>query len=242
MGKTIIQQARGHGSLTYRVRRKAFLHRLKYIDERLKGEGEVIKLIHSAGHSSPIAKIKIGTQTFYNAAAEGIYVGKKIKIDEPSNETGSIVRLKDIPTKTNVFNIESMPNDGGKFIKSAGSSAMIVKKEDGKVNILLPSKQEKSFSENCRATIGVVAGSGRKDKPVVQAGKMYYIKKAKSKLWPRTSAVKVNAIDHPFGSGRGKNLTHGRLGKIPKRNAPPGAKVGSIRARRTGRGKSARRK
>ena len=66
---------------------------------------------------------------------------------------------------------------------------------------------------------------------------MFYIKKTKSKLWPRTSAVKMNAIDHPFGSGRGKNLTHGNLGKIPKRNAPPGAKVGSIRARRTGKRK-----
>jgi ribosomal protein L2 len=80
------------------------------------------------------------------------------------------------------------------------------------------------------------------EKPIVKAGKQYHIKKAKSKLWPRTSAVKMNVIDHPFGSGRGKNLTHGRLGKIPRKNSPPGANVGSLRARRTGRGKQRRRR
>ena len=63
------------------------------------------------------------------------------------------------------------------------------------------------------------------------------MKKAKGKLWPRTSAVAMNVIDHPFGSGRGKNVSHGSKGKIAKRNAPPGAKVGSIRPRRSGRRK-----
>ena len=58
MGKTIIQQARGHGSLTYRVRRKAFSYRIRYPKREASGEGEVLKLIHSGGHSSPLAKIK----------------------------------------------------------------------------------------------------------------------------------------------------------------------------------------
>ena len=97
----------------------------------------------------------------------------------------------------------------------------------------MPSKKEKKLHPNCRAVIGVIAGSGRLDKPIVKAGKQYYIKKAKSKLWPRTSAVKMNAIDHPFGSGRGKNPKP----KIAKRNSPPGAKVGLIRPRRTGKRK-----
>lgn len=57
--------------------------------------------------------------------------------------------------------------------------------------------------------------------------------KTKSKLWPRTSAVKMNAIDHPFGSGRGKRMKS----KIAKRNASPGKKVGLIRPARTGRKK-----
>ena len=59
---------------------------------------------------------------------------------------------------------------------------------------------------------------------------MYHMKRARGKLWPRTSAVKMNVVDHPFGSGRGKRIKS----KVPKRNAPPGKKVGLLRARRTG--------
>ena len=234
MGKTIISQARGHGSFTYRVRRKAFLHRIGY--PVLTGKGTVIKLINSAGHSAPLAKIKVGDRIFYNLAHNKMYQGQEVTIGSGS-ENGSILQLKDIPTKTQIYNIESNPNDGGKLIRSAGNSATVVKKEKGQVTLLMPSKKEKIFGDNCRATIGVIAAHGLKDKPIMKAGKMFYIKKSKGKLYPRTSAVKVNAVDHPFGSGRGKNLSHGRLGKIPRRHAPPGANVGSLRARRTGRKK-----
>ena len=234
MGKRIISQARGHGGPRYRVRKKAFLHKIKY--PMLNGEGEVLKFVHSGGHSAPLLKIRINNEIFFNPSAEGMYEGQKVSIGK-ENGVGSIVKLKDVPTKTEVYNIEINPGDGGKLIRTAGSFATIVKKTKDKVTLLLPSKKEKDFSGDCRASIGIIAGSGRIDKPVMKAGRMFYIKKTKSKLWPRTSAVKMNAIDHPFGSGRGKNLTHGNLGKIPKRNAPPGAKVGSIRARRTGKRK-----
>jgi large subunit ribosomal protein L2 len=233
MGKRIVSQHRGKGSLTYRVRRKAFQYKIKYPSE-LTGEGIILKLIHSAGHSAPLAKINNNGRIFYNPTSIGNYEGEKLNL-EKGTKAGEIAKLKDIPSKTEVYNIESKPQDGGKFIRTAGTSAIMVKKEEGSVILLMPSKKQKKFNAECRATIGVIAGSGRKDKPVVKAGKKYYIKKAKSKLWPRTSAVKMNVVDHPFGSGRGKNLTHGQTGKIPKRNAPPGARVGSIRASRTGR-------
>jgi large subunit ribosomal protein L2 len=235
MGKTIIAQARGHGSLTYRVRKKAFKHKIAYAPQ-IEGEAKVIKLIHSLAHSAPVAKLLSKDKVFYNLSTNGMYEGQIIKLGNEI-DNGNIVKLKDIPTKTQIYNIESRPNDGGKFIRSAGGYATVIKKEKGFVYILMPSKKEKMFKEDCRATIGVIAGSGKKDKPIIKAGRMHFIRKSRNKFWPRTSAVKVNAIDHPFGSGRGKNLTHGGLGKIPKRNAPPGALVGSIRASRTGRKK-----
>jgi large subunit ribosomal protein L2 len=97
----------------------------------------------------------------------------------------------------------------------------------------MPSKKEIWLDGKCRATIGEVAGQGRLDKPIVKAGKKWHMMKARNKLWPRTSAVKMNAVDHPFGSGRGKRIKS----KIAKRNAPPGARVGHIRPSRTGRKK-----
>jgi large subunit ribosomal protein L2 len=94
----------------------------------------------------------------------------------------------------------------------------------------MPSKKEANLDLNCRATIGVIAGDGRTLKPVVKAGKKHHMMKARNKLWPRTSAIKFNAVDHPFGGGRGKRIKS----KIAKRNAPAGAKVGHIRPSRTG--------
>jgi len=230
MGKSIIQQARGRGGPTYRVRRKAFSVKPGYLTD-LSGEYEVIKLISSAGHSAPIAKLKSGNQIFFNLAAKGLYQGQKIKINGEGN--GDISELGNLKNGAFVFNIENREKDGGKFIRTGGNFGFIMNKNDKFVTIKMPSKQEKRFDLKCRATVGVIAGHGRLEKPVLKAGKKFYIKKAKSKLWPRTSAVKMNAIDHPFGGGRGKRIKS----KIAKRNAPPGAMVGLIRPRRTGRRK-----
>ncbi len=231
MGKRIISQRRGRGTNTYKVRKRAFRFKLKY-PNKLSGEGKVTKLFDSAAHSAPLAKISSDSGSFYMPAFNKMVEGQKISFDKKI-ENGAIVALKEIPVKTHIYNIESKPGDGGVFIKSAGSSAIVNKVIGGHIFVLMPSKKEKKFHQNCRATIGVIAGAGRLDKPILKAGKQHHIKKSKSKLWPRTSAVKMNAIDHPFGSGRGKNPKS----KVAKRNAPPGRKVGLIRPRRTGKKK-----
>ncbi len=231
MGKRIIQQARGKGSLTYRVKKKAFKYKIKY-PKVLKGEGEVLKLFNSPAHSAPLAKVKYSEGVFYVPAFKGMIENQKINFDKKDKVNhGDILKIKDIPIKTPVYNIESRPGEGGSFVKSGGNNASINRVIGGYVYVLMPSKKEKKFNPNCRAMVGVIAGSGRLDRPIVKAGKNYHIKKGKSKLWPRTSAVKMNAIDHPFGSGRGKNPKS----KISKRNSPPGRKVGLLRPKRTGK-------
>ncbi len=237
MGKRIIVQARGHGSFSYRVRRNAYRYRLKY-PRKLVGEGTVVRLFNSPGHSAPLAKIKYEGEFFYIPAFKGMTEGQKIKFlegkaTEGEIMDGNIMRLENIPIKTPVYCIESRPGDGGIFIKTAGSNAEVTKTVGEKVFVMMPSKKEKEFHPKCRAVIGVIAGSGRLDKPLVKAGKSFYIKKRRNKLWPRTSAVKMNVIDHPFGSGRGKRIKS----KIAKRNAPAGRRVGLIRPRRTGKRK-----
>jgi len=232
MGKRIIVQARGKGSHTYRVKKKAFRYKLQYPRE-LFGEGVVIKLFNSAGHTAPLAKIKYDKGIFYVPAFKGMIENQKIIFEGKEIKEGNIMKLKDIPIKTKICNIESRPGDGGVFIKSGGNSAVISKVVDKDIFVLMPSKKEKKFNQNCRAVIGIVAGAGRLEKPIMKAGKQYHIKKSKSKLWPRTSAVKMNAIDHPFGSGRGKNPKS----KIAKRNAPPGRRIGLLRPKRTGKRK-----
>jgi large subunit ribosomal protein L2 len=232
MGKRIIQQRRGRGTNTYKVRKKSFKFRLKY-PVKIDGEGVVTKLINSSAHTSPIAKISYKNNFFYIPAFKGMEEKQKINFNKKEIKKGNIMKLKDIPLKERVYSIESNPGDGGTFVRSGGTSAVVSKVVNKKVFLLMPSKKEKVFNENCRAIVGIIAGSGRKEKPIIKAGKNYYIKKTKNKLFPRTSAVKMNVIDHPFGSGRAKNPKS----KVAKRNAPPGKRVGLIRPRRTGKRK-----
>jgi large subunit ribosomal protein L2 len=230
MGKRIISQARGKGSLTYRVRKKAFMHKINYPTAQ-QGQAQILKIIHSPAHSAPLMKISTNNEIFFIPAFSTAYEGQTIEIGEKA-ELGNILPLKNVPTGTKVYNIERNPGDGGKMIRSAGSAATVLKMyPHNKISILMPNKKEIKLSGDCRITIGQIAGSGRKLKPLIKAGKKFYKMKSKNKLWPRTSAVKMNAVDHPFGSGRGKRIKS----KIAKRNAPSGRRVGHLRPKRTGK-------
>ena len=60
MGKRIISQARGKGSLTYQARKQAFIYKIKY--PMSEGEAEIINILHSAAHSAPLMKLKIASE------------------------------------------------------------------------------------------------------------------------------------------------------------------------------------
>jgi len=221
MGKRIIVQRRGKGSKTYRVNKTAYKYELKVPKDLFGEEGRVVKILSSPAHSAPVAKVAYSKGSFYIPAFKGMIEGQKIEFETKNIQPGNVVKLGEVPIKTEVYCIESRPKDGGKFIKTAGSSAIVSRLIGEKVFITMPSKKEKGFHKDCRVIIGVIAGDGRKEKPIVKAGKKHYMMKSRNKLWPRTSAVKMNKIDHPFGCGRGKNPKS----KIAKRNAPAEKKV-----------------
>lgn len=234
MGKRIIQQRRGRGTTTYRVKGKSYRYEVGY-PRNLSGKGKVSKLVNSSSHTSPLAKISCfeKNSTFYIPAHKGMYEGQEIDFDSKEIVPGKITELRNLPVKTQVYCIESTPGNGGTLMRAGGQSATITKFIGESVVITLPSKKQKKLNSKSRAIIGSVAGHGRLEKPVVKAGKKYKMMKSKGKLWPRTGAFKMNAVDHPFGSGRGKNPKS----KIAKRNASPGKKVGLIRPSRTGKRK-----
>lgn len=230
MGKRIIIQRRGKGSLTYRANSHRSKGKISY--GIIGKKGKITRMVHCGGHAAPLAEI------FYDngekgliPAARGLYEGQEIEIgDKAVVKTGNILALKDIPEGVPIYNIESSPGKAS-FCRSSGSFAKIVSKAGKEVIIGLPSKKKKKLNYMCKAVIGVVAGSGKVDKPIIKAGKKWHMMHTKGKLYPRTSGVAMNAVDHPFGSGRGR---HVGKSKIPPRNAPPGRNVGLLRAKRTG--------
>lgn len=237
MGKNLTQQKRGKGSPTFRAPSFKYIGRAKHrtISERTMS-GVVTDLVHCAGHTSPLAKIMFEDgETSLMIAPEGIRVGDAIKTGpEAEQKIGNTLPLQNIPEGTLIYNIESKQGDGGKFVRASGGFARVMAKFKDKILVQLPSKKQREFPLNCRASIGVIAGSGRKEKPFVKAGKKYHQMRARNRYYPNVSALSMNAVDHPFGGSRSSKL--GKSAIAPK-NAPPGRKVGLLRPRRTGRRK-----
>jgi len=237
MGKNLTQQKRGKGSPRYRAPSFRYAGKVEYPTPRKDIiNATVIDLVDSSGHSGPLAKVDYGDkEQGLLFAPEGIRVGDSISAgNSVPLKSGNILPLKDIPEGTPIYNLESSFGDGGKFVRSSGTFAKIIAKLGGDIIVELPSRKRRTFNENCRATIGIIAGSGRLEKPFLKAGRRYFAMKAKNKLWPIVSATSMNAVAHPYG---GHSSCRHKCSFATSRNAPPGRKVGKIAPRRTGRTK-----
>ncbi len=233
MGSPIRQQRRGKGSSTWQAK----THRGKGDVEHKNAEttGTVVDIVHDPARTAPVAAVEFEDGDVRNILApENLHVGDEIEVGISAPiEEGNVLPLGEIPEGVPIHNIELQPNDGGKLVRSSGTYAFVVTHEKDGVRIRLPSKEFKKMDANCRATVGKVAGGGRKDKPFVKAGNKSKAMKARGKKYPTVSAVAMNAVDHPFGGSAKPGQP-----KTVSRHASPGSKVGSISARRTGNKKS----
>ncbi|MBS7246773.1 MAG: 50S ribosomal protein L2 [Candidatus Jordarchaeales archaeon] len=236
MGKRILVQRRGRGTPTFRAPTHKRIGEVKY---RLTSgdvvvRGKIVALLHEPGRGAPVAKVKFedGLEQVM-LPPEGIAVGQEVEVGAGASlKAGNVLPLGRIPEGTPIYNIEGLPGDGGKFVRSSGTYATILSHTPEKTLVLLPSKKVRAFDPNCRATIGIVAGGGRIEKPFVKAGKKYYLAKAKGWVWPRVRGVAMNPVSHPHGGG---SHQHPGQPTTVSRNAPPGAKVGLIAAKSSGR-------
>ena len=101
-----------------------------------------------------------------------------------------------------------------------------------KTRVKLPSGAKKVIPSANRGMVGIIAGGGRIDKPILKAGRAYHKYKAKRNCWPKVRGVAMNPVEHPHGGGNHQHIGHA---STVRRDASAGRKVGLIAARRTGR-------
>merc|ERR1712096_284593 len=147
---------------------------------------------------------------------------------------GNVMPVGQMPEGTTVSSLEEKMGDRGKLAKASGNYALIIahNPDTGKTRVKLPSGSKKLIPSTNRAVIGIVAGGGRIDKPLLKAGAAYHKYKAKRNCWPKVRGVAMNPVEHPFGGG---NHQHIGMPSTVRRDASAGRKVGLIAARRTGR-------
>ena len=226
MGKHIIPQRRGKGGLVYR----SPSHRHVAKPVHLKpGEYRVEDIIHAPGRNAPLLLLRDKSDTNYQIAFNGAYVGQTVNVSmEGRPSDGLTTTLGNVPDGYVVHNIESHPGDGGKMCRTAGSSALVVSHGDV-VTLKLPSGKMRGFHPSCLATIGTIAGSGARDVPVLKAGKTAHFLRSKAKRPYSVRGVAMIAINHPHGGGNHQHV--GRPSTVG-RGAPPGRKVGRLSPQR----------
>jgi large subunit ribosomal protein L2 len=227
MGKHIVAQRRGHGSLTYQSPSHRHLSEIKHLSD---GNYTVFDIVQAPGRNAPILSLKNEKNEInYMIAFNGAFKGQKLYAGEMGNSNpGTTTTLSKIDDGTYVYNIENHPGDGGKFCRTAGSSGLIIS-HGNYVSVKLPSGKTRELNPNCHATVGVVAGSGARDIPILKAGRHIKYLQSKAKRAYTVRGVAMNAVNHPHGGG---NHQHVGGPSTVARGSPPGAKVGRLSPKR----------
>jgi len=136
----------------------------------------------------------------YILAPQGLKVGDKVMSgSQATPDTGHTLLLKDVPLGSAIHNIELQPGKGGAIVRSAGTSATMMGREDKYAVIKLPSGEVRRILLSCKATMGTVSNP---DHGLTVYGK------AGAKRWtgrrPRVRGVAMNPVDHPMGGGEGR--------------------------------------
>ncbi len=224
MGKRIRAQRKGRGGIY-----SSPSHRNRGNTSHPKTNnavGTIKSISHDPGRTAPVAKVKFdNNQEGLIIAPMDLAEDSKIEIgSHAALKGGNILPLERIPEGTSIHNIELKPGDGGKLVRAAGTSAIVVSQGE-KTVIQLPSGTFKTLNPKCRAAIGIVAGGGHKEKPLAKAGKKYHIYRSKPKRFPVVKGVSMNPVNHPHGGGGHPHV--GRPSTV-SRHAPPGKKVGRL--------------
>jgi large subunit ribosomal protein L2 len=136
----------------------------------------------------------------YILAPQGLAPGQTIVSSASADIlVGNTLPLKQIPLGTAIHNIELKPGRGGQLARSAGSSAQLLAKDAGWVQVKLPSGEIRRVREVCRATVGQVGNADHENVSSGKAGRTRWLG-----FRPTVRGVAMNPIDHPLGGGEGK--------------------------------------
>jgi len=245
MGRIIRGQRKGFGGIFKahtKHRKGAAKHRsLDFAERNGYLKGVIKKILHDPGRGAPLAEVHFRDPYHYKIkkemfiAAEGLYTGQYLYCGKKAGLTvGNVLPVGAMPEGTIICNVEAKVGDRGAFARCSGNYATIISHnpDEGKSRVRLPSGTKKTVYSESRAMVGLVAGGGRIDKPMLKAGVAFHKYKAKRNCWPRVRGVAMNPVDHPHGGGAHQHVGHPTT---VRRDAPHGQKVGLIAARRTGR-------
>jgi large subunit ribosomal protein L2 len=249
--KSLLAPVRRHGGrnntgrITTRHQGGGHKRRYRIIDFKRRKDGvpaTVASIEYDPNRSARIALLHyVDGHKAYILAPARLAVGASVQSGADADiKVGNCLPLSSIPTGTIVHAVELRPGQGARMVRSAGASAQLVAREEGRALLRLPSGELRRVPEACRATIGTVSNATHQNQSSGKAGRSRWLGKR-----PSVRGTAMNPVDHPHGGGEGKNkgshpvtpwgkITLGRRTRDPKKASSRDI----VRGRKRGKGRS----
>uniref|UniRef100_A0A7C4CBK4 Large ribosomal subunit protein uL2 n=1 Tax=candidate division WOR-3 bacterium TaxID=2052148 RepID=A0A7C4CBK4_UNCW3 len=164
--------------------------------------GKVAAIEYDPNRTARIALVKyLDGEYRYILCPEGVRPGDSVAAGRNLPvRAGNAMPLSDIPVGVEIHNLQILPESRSFMVRSAGTAAQILAREESWAVVKLPSGEIRRFDLRCSATIGRVSHAEHKDVSLGKAGRVRH------RGWrPRSRAVAMNPVDHPMGGGEGKS-------------------------------------
>ena len=171
---------------------------------------QIMEIEYDPNRSARIARVKDQNDTFYYVIADNnMHKGMSFSTGEKAAvETSNRLPIEQIPVGTFIYAIELTPGRGAQMVRSAGTSAQLMAKENGYATLKMPSGEMRKVLVACEASIGTVGNEQHQNIKIGSAGR-----RRRKGIRPTVRGVVMNATDHPHGGGDGGR--HG-TGKAPR--------------------------
>jgi large subunit ribosomal protein L2 len=192
------------GRITTRHRgggNKRFYRIIDFKRDKTSVPAKVAAIEYDPNRSARIALLfYVDGEKRYMLAPLGIRVGDMVVAgpDAPIR-TGNALPLRNIPTGTQIHNIELSPGRGGQLVRSAGTAAQVMAKVGDYAQIRMPSGEVRLVHLNCMATLGQVGNVDHENIEIGKAGRSRHMGRR-----PTVRGSVMNPRDHPHGGGEGK--------------------------------------
>ncbi len=193
-GRITVWQRGGGNKRLYRI--------IDFKRDKIGVPAVVETIEYDPNRSARIALLKYADgERRYILAPDGLKVGETL-MSGPDAEIkiGNALPLKNIPLGTFIHNIELRPGEGGKLVRSAGTQAQLMAKDERYAHIKLPSGEVRLVLVNCMATIGQVSNIDHENINYGKAGRRRWLGRR-----PIVRGVAMNPVDHPLGGGEGRS-------------------------------------
>jgi len=165
-----------YGRITSRHRGGGHKRRYRVIDFKRNKIGipaRVAAVEYDPNRSARIALLHYadGEKTYILAPDKLAVNDEVISSRHADIKPGNALPLRFIPLGTMVHNIELKKGRGGQMVRSAGTGAQVLAKDDNYAHIRLPSNEVRLVNVDCRATIGMVSNGEHSQIRIGKAGR-----------------------------------------------------------------------